>query len=172
MINLEKTCDQCSNIFQIPEGYTAPYIKCPSCGSMVRLENIHTPVNNELKYRITGKSGGLKAVKTPLKVIDDAKLYEEVIGKDGLNEVYKSVANYMGERNIAKRKKMKGSIVPHIMKKYKITSDMAANMIDYAEKSSHTQDIMNSNARKTKIIIIVMGALCVAAFLALILVMF
>ena len=54
---IEIRCAQCSAVFALPEGYAAPYIKCPTCGSHQK----NTQVADEPKYRILDQAGRQRA---------------------------------------------------------------------------------------------------------------
>ncbi len=53
----EIRCAQCSAVFVLPEGYAAPYIKCPTCGSHEK----NSLVADEPKYRILDQAGRQRA---------------------------------------------------------------------------------------------------------------
>jgi hypothetical protein len=55
------------------------------------------------------------------------------------------------------------------MRKFKISADMTAQMLDYAEKSPQTQEITVSLHRKKIIVAGVVSALCVALLIGLML---
>ena len=167
MTTITQKCNQCSAIFEVPEDYSAPFVKCPECGSMQR--NTKVSLSNEPKYKLSGKSGGLEAVKMPVKIVDDSKMYEDIMGTDGLNKLYHEVASYMNERNITKRRSTKTKIIQSLMRKYSITSDVSSHIVDFAEKSEKTQEIMASKNRNSKLIMVVIGVFVVATIIGIIL---
>ncbi len=63
----EIRCGQCSSVFNIPEDYSAPYIKCPDCGSHQKNPALAT---HEPVYRILDHAGRQRAaqpVATPVE---------------------------------------------------------------------------------------------------------
>lgn len=161
MTAIEQKCNQCSATFQIAEDYSAPFVKCPECGSMQRYNKLEDP--DKPKYKISNKTGGLKSVKMPVKIIDDSKVYEEMIGADGLVDVCKQVATYMSNTSIPKRRSLKSKILQKLMQKYKLTSDVASHMLDFAEKFDVTHEIMENKSRNSKLAMVIIGILIVAA---------
>ncbi|MDD3148774.1 MAG: hypothetical protein PHD82_15875 [Candidatus Riflebacteria bacterium] len=59
----EVRCGQCAAVFELPEGYTAPYIKCPGCGSHQKNPAVAA---NEPVYRILDHSGRQRAAAQPV----------------------------------------------------------------------------------------------------------
>ena len=167
MTTITQKCNQCSATFEVPEDYAAPFVKCPECGSMQR--NQKSSLQNEPKYKLSNKSGELGAVKMPIKVVDDSKMYEDIMGVDGLNKLYQEVALYMVERNIVKRRSTKNKLIQSLMRKYSITSDVSSHMVDFAEKSEKTQEIMASKNRNSKLIMVIIGVFVVATIIGIVL---
>ncbi|MDD3001411.1 MAG: hypothetical protein PHF29_06635 [Candidatus Riflebacteria bacterium] len=163
----EKKCDQCSAKIEIPDNYSAPFVQCPGCGSHQRYQK---PKDlNEPEYKLGSAKVSAEALRIPGKVLDDSKIFEDAVGKAGLDEVYKQVAIYMSEKNIAKRRTIKSKSIQTFMRKFKISADMTSHMLDYAEKAPETQEITVALHRKKIIIAGVVSALCVALLIGLML---
>lgn len=163
----EKNCDQCSAKIQIPDDYSAPFVQCPECGSHQRYQK---PKDlNEPEYKLGSAKVSSEALRIPGKVLEDSKIFEDAIGKAALEEVYRQAAIYMSEKNVIKRRTLKSKSIQAFMRKFKISADMTAQMLDYAEKSPQTQEITVSLHRKKIIVAGVVSALCVALLIGLML---
>lgn len=163
----EKKCDQCSVIFSIPLNYSAPFVKCPECGSHQRYKKPED--KDQPEYRIGKANVSTQSLKTPAKIIDDSKIIEDAVGSDGLKEIYNLVAIYMVEPNVIKRRSLKSKTMQGIMKRLTISADLTSQALSYAEKASETQEIIAARHRKKLLVISVTAALCAALLLGLLL---
>ncbi len=164
----EKKCKQCNEAIPITENYVAPFIKCPSCGSHERI----TPQFQEKRLKIAKSGASSDSVKYEGSVLNDAKYFEQTLGKEGLAETYKLVADYMLETNIAKRRTMKSKALQTVMRKYKVAVALVSQTFDYAEKSDVTQEIIATTFRKKQVVRNVSIAFAVAILIGAVLAFF
>jgi hypothetical protein len=88
-----------------------------------------------------------KVVNRP---VSEEKMLEDVLGKNGMDLVFQTVAGYMGELNEKKRIAGKARAVQALMR-MKIPAELAARAVDYAEKSPVIETILWSEYRASLI---------------------
>lgn len=75
------------------------------------------------------------------KPLNEKKLLEDALGKNGFAMVLQTVAGFVGELNEKKRQAGKGRAVQALMRA-KIPAELAARAVDYAEKSPEIEHIL------------------------------
>lgn len=84
------------------------------------------------------------------KPISEKKMFEDALGVNGYEMVLQSVAGYMGELNEKKRHAAKNKALQTLMRS-KIPAELAAKVVDYAEKSPEIEKILWSDYKSSLI---------------------
>jgi phage FluMu protein Com len=170
----EIKCKQCGTVVEIAEGYSAPFIKCPECGSHERVPVPAQAAKPRLsvgKLNVNQEALRLKDNMSE-EILNNSKYYEDTLGIEGLSEVYVLVAQYMLEQNIGKRRLLKSKAMQQIMRKHRVAAALVSQAIDYAEKSPKTQDIIATKFQKKLMLRNVVIAFVVATVIGVVLTLF
>ena len=186
-------CENCRIEIDVPEGYSAPFLQCPECGSMQKYQrnNAGEPrfkvLTNKNRVNVTNKIPDERPNKTatptpatsyfynsavadkfnenaPYRPIDQKKMIIDSVGEEGLQIAYKLVGNYLWSTSLNFRKNGRAKAIRSLMKK-KYPLEMASKAIEFAEKSPEGQ----AYAKKKLISFIVIFVLVVAGVLSILL---
>lgn len=169
-------CDECKSIIDVPDGYTAPYIQCPACGSHKKLQ-IAAP--NGPKYKILDDKGRERAanktvseevilpedqpqqIHKPIKqiqhkkpvlpkidspIVDTKQLIIDSIGEEGLKKTFELASNYALSGEKG-RKAGRSKAMQQLMKE-KYTGELAAKALEFSEKQPEVLEA--AKQKKTK----------------------
>jgi hypothetical protein len=160
-------CENCRIEIDVPEGYSAPFLQCPECGSMQKYHrnNAGEPrfkvLSNKNRVNVTNKIPEERPNKTttpppaasyfynsaiaekfnenaPYRPIDQKKMIIDSVGEEGLQIAYKLVGNYLWSTSLNYRKNGRAKAIRSLMKK-KYPLEMASRAIEFAEKSPEGQ---------------------------------
>lgn len=186
-------CENCRIEIDVPEGYSAPFLQCPECGSMQKYKrnNAGEPrfkvLTNKNRVNVANKIPDERSNKTtaptpatsyfynsavadkfnenaPYRPIDQKKMIIDSVGEEGLQIAYKLVGNYLWSTSLNFRKNGRAKAIRSLMKK-KYPLEMASKAIEFAEKSPEGQAF----AKKKLISFIVIFVLVVAGVLSILL---
>lgn len=82
------------------------------------------------------------------KPLNEKKLLEDALGRNGFELVLQTVAGFVGELNEKKRQAGKAKAVKTLMRA-KIPAELAARAVDYAEKSPEIENILWSDYKSS-----------------------
>jgi DNA-directed RNA polymerase subunit RPC12/RpoP len=105
-------------------------------------KSTHSPV-----YKSKSSAGWPEKPPTHKKKknpIDTRKILLDALGHEGLEMVFQMVAGYLAEVDENKKRMKKNRVIQNIMRS-KITADIAARAVVFAEKAEETQTILWNN---------------------------
>lgn len=91
------------------------------------------------------KTPDYKKVKKPL---DARKFLVDALGQGGMEMVLQMVASYLSEADEGKRRARKAKVIQTLMKS-KVSGEMAAQAVEFAEKSPETREILLGNYKSS-----------------------
>lgn len=93
----------------------------------------------------TAKSPDFRKGKKP---IEAKQILIDALGREGFDMVFEMVAGYLTEANREKKMAKKSKVIQKLMK-FKVSGEMAAQAVEYAEKSPVTQEILWGNYKSS-----------------------
>ena len=190
-------CETCQIEIEVPDGYSAPFLRCPDCGTMQKYNRNKA---GEPKFRILDEKGRERAAnkvigkeyiepevekkvvliqkkeknsivssenKSSNNILDQKSLLIDSVGEEGLNKAYILASTYMGSSSESRRKNGRAKAIQCLMKD-KYPLELASKAISYAEKAPETQSLIKSRKIKTVVIVFVVIVLILLSLVFLI----
>lgn len=189
-------CENCKLDIEVPEDYSAPFLRCPDCGTIQKYKKISS---GEPKFKILDeksrkKVSNISFIKEnnnpPEEIISDVQNQTNIettnenaddsdelvdektelldsVGEEVLQKAYKLVSKYINSSSDKIRKKQRAKAIQSLMKeKYPIS--LASKIIIFAEKAPESQNYAKNNNIVFYVIIGVIALIIIIALISFI----
>ncbi len=189
-------CENCKLDIEVPEDYSAPFLRCPDCGTIQKYKKISS---GEPKFKILDeksrkKVSNISFIKEnnnpPKEIISDVQNQTNIettnenaddsdelvdektelldsVGEEVLQKAYKLVSKYINSSSDKIRKKQRAKAIQSLMKeKYPIS--LASKIIIFAEKAPESQNYAKNNNIVFYVIIGVIALIIIIALISFI----